>query len=292
MKTLTRAALILCLIVLGCDSSDSDEGEEHTGVEENPTGNENPAENTETPAVPEEPETYEPGSVGVRVVNLLADNVDIYVRTTGRVRAFPIQDGLAGQNATDFVFPPVGGDVVVTTAGAGDATCVMHCEHFITRYTPQASDGNTHTLLLYTENGEPSSESLWENAPAERVGTYSNAIGPPDPAQGSIIVSAGTVEGFLRVGFQGVAGCQQPTNQENNMIGGTQRPVYVHDPGTVEVLLYDRMDDACAAEPVGGPFSITAQAGERTHLVLYGTPIQSFVLPMSPASGPTPPTAE
>ena len=307
MKILIHATFITALLVSACDSGESTPEGEQTGEESNEAqatggeGNEaqatgGEAQGGETEAqTPTEPEaTYTPGAIGVRVLNLLAENVDLYVRTTGRVRAFLVQEGLAPNATSEFFFPPEGGNLVVTPAGAGDATCVVRCEHFIATARVSPPYGNAHTLILYDDDGRKASMDLWENPTPERQEGSANAMAVPDPARAVFVVN--TTRALrdarfgLRLGFQGVEGCQMPTNSANPLVGGTQTPAFGHDPGPIQVLFYDSADQTCSGEAVGGPFTIEGAAGGRNHLVLHGAPgsMQAEVIPMSPVAGPQP----
>lgn len=291
------------VVTLGCDRGDS--GSEEATSEPESSEAEQSAERTAapTPSQPEPPvaqeqeagaeaeETYTPGAIGVRVVNTLPDPVDLYVRTTGRVRAFPVQEGFAPGAVSEYFFPPEGGNLVATTAGAGNPTCVSHCEHFIMTVRAGPTDGNAHTAVLYDDEGNPRGVDFWENPPAEQVGRFSNAMVPPDPAQGLFVVSTSGLRDArfgLRLGLVGTEGCQTPTNSTNILVGGTQTPAFAHAPGSVEVVLFDNRDENCSGEVVGGPFSVTAAAGERNHLILTGAPgsMQAIVAPMPSVEGP------
>ena len=66
-------------------------------------------------------DSYERGPVGIRVVNLLDQDVDIYVRTSGLVQAYLVAGGVPPGVATEFYNPPPEGELVVTTTRSGDA---------------------------------------------------------------------------------------------------------------------------------------------------------------------------
>ena len=306
MKTLIQATFITALLVSACDSGEPAPEAEPTGEESNEAqatgGESNEAQATggeaqggETQAqTPTEPEaTFTPGTIGVRVVNLLAENLDLYVRTTGRVQAFLVQEGLAPNASSEFFFPPEGGNLVVIPAGAGNATCVVRCEHFIATARVSPPEGNAHTLIVYDDNGRKAGMDLWENPTPERQEGSSNAMAAPDPARAVFVINTRALRDArfgLRLGYQGVEGCHMPTNSANPLVGGTQTPAFAHDPGPVQVLFYDSADQTCSAEAVGGPFTVEGAAGARNHLVLYGAPgsMQAEVVPMSPVAGPQP----
>jgi hypothetical protein len=228
---------------------------------------------------------FEPGDVEFRVVNTLAEPVDVYVRTSGLVEAFPIQSGVGPGEVTDFVAPPTDGVFLVTEAGAGDPTCVSGCDHFIAELSALDDQGPVHTVVLYDDefNG-PSAFDLWEDpAPGNEVN--SNAMPPADPASGVVVVTAVSVTDAdfgLRLALAGTAGCLDPFNLENILVGGNQTPAFTYDGDSVEFVLHDNADRECAEEPVGGPFAIDGGPGSRSHLILTGSPgdMDAIVVPM------------
>ncbi|MCW5713370.1 MAG: hypothetical protein KIT43_02470 [Bauldia sp.] len=238
---------------------------------------------TPTPAPAPEPApepaadagAYEPGPLRFRVVNLLDQPVDVYVRSTGLVRAYPAEMGVTAGGITEFYNPPAGGSYVVTTAGAGDATCVTGCTHFITNETLHPDDGDAFTVILYDAAGTARAMRLWETAPAARIGQASNAMAAADPATGLVVVTAVALTGAdfgLRLGFADIAGCQEPVNLTNVLVGGNQTPAFAYPGDTADVLLYGNQDRECSGAPVGGPFTVTGGPGTRTHLILSGSP--------------------
>ncbi|HUE45463.1 MAG TPA: hypothetical protein VMO81_04350, partial [Aestuariivirgaceae bacterium] len=92
-----------------------------------------PVTTPEPDATPEPAASLTPGTIQFRVVNLREEGtpVDVYVRTMGLVQAAPVQMGLGYAEVTDYFAPPDPGTVVITTAGAGDPTCVAECPHII-----------------------------------------------------------------------------------------------------------------------------------------------------------------
>jgi hypothetical protein len=224
-----------------------------------------------------------PGAVEYRVVNLLAEPVDVYVRTTGLVEAWLMEAGVVAGAVTEFYAPPTDGSLVVTTAGAGDAECVVSCDHFIAQLTPFDGDGPVHTVLLYDDGGQPASFDLWEQA----VGGSGNAneMVAADPARGTVAITAVALAGAdfgLRVGFDGAAGCQESSNLTGILVGGNQTPAFGYDGPSVSVTLYPNTDGECSGEASGGPFTTDGGPGTRSHLLLFGSvdAMQSIVLPM------------
>ncbi len=218
--------------------------------------------------------TYEPGSIGYRVVNSTDQTVDVYVRTTGLVEAFEAQMGVEPGVVTDFFYPPEGGPVVVTTAGAGDATCVATCDHILSNVSAFDDTGDVHTLLLHDAEGRVQTFDLYEDAPADQ--TTSNVMIAADPSAGQLVAIAidlTDADFGLNLGFDGVAGCLDSINLDASMlVGGTQTPAYAYDGDSVDVLLYANDDRECAEEPVGGPFTVAGGPGTRTMLILTGSP--------------------
>ena len=207
---------------------------------------------------------YEAGDVEYRVVNVLDEPVDIYVRTTGLVEAFTIAEGVGPGEVTDFVAPPPDGVFLVTEAGAGDPTCVSGCDHFIAELSGLDDQGPLHTVVLYEDefNG-PSAFDLWEQPAADAEGN-ANAMAPADPASGVVVVTAVAVTDAdfgLRLAVAGSAGCIDPFNLENVLVGGNQTPAFTYDGDSVEWVLHDNTDRECVDEPVGGPFVVDGGPG-------------------------------
>jgi hypothetical protein len=132
---------------------------------------------------------FTPGDVEYRVVNLLAEPVDLYVRTQGLVEAFLMEEGVAPGAVTDFYAPPADGIFLVTEAGAGDPECVVSCDHFIAELSPFSDDGPAHTVVLYDNFGQAASFDLWES-PSEASSGNANAMAPADAAAGVVVVTA------------------------------------------------------------------------------------------------------
>jgi hypothetical protein len=65
---------------------------------------------------------------------------------------------------SDFVAPPENqGRFLVTTAGAGDATCVVDCDHIIAELTAYPDEGPTRTVLIHPgDSGDPATFEFWE----------------------------------------------------------------------------------------------------------------------------------
>lgn len=243
------------------DASTGDEGTDEDGAGAEPTA-----------AAEESAGTFEPGPAEFRALNLLDEPVDVYVRTTGLVQAFPITLGLAPGELTDFVAPPQDGNFLITTAGAGDPTCVATCDHFIARLSAFPEDGPVHTVLLYEDefNG-PSAYDLWEQPTPERLGETTNGMPPAQSlsAMAVIIAVALTDADFgLRLSTPDVDGCIEPFNLETILIGGNQTPAFLLDgPFT----LHDNGDLECAT-PSDGPFPFSGEPGSRSFVFLTGSP--------------------
>jgi len=227
---------------------------------------------------------FTPGDVEYRVVNLLAEPVDLYVRTQGLVEAFLMEEGVAPGAVTDFYAPPADGIFLVTEAGAGDPECVVSCDHFIAELSPFSDDGLAHTVVLYDNFGQAASFDLWES-PSEASSGNANAMAPADAAAGVVVVTAIALteaDFGLRLGIDGVAGCQEAFNLANVLVGGNQTPAFTYEGDSADILLYDNQDGECAGEPVGGPFTIEGGAATRSHLILTGSPgsMDAIVVPM------------
>jgi hypothetical protein len=218
---------------------------------------------------------FEPGDIEFRVVNTLDEPVDIYVRTTGLVEAFTIAEGVAPGTVTDLVAPPTDGVFLVTEAGAGDATCVGSCDHFITELSAFPEQGPIHTVVLYTDDaGTASAFDLWEQPEPGSEGN-SNAMAPADPASGVVVVTgiALTDADFgLRLAIDGTPGCLEPFNLENILVGGNQTPAFTYEGDASDLVLHDNTDRECVEAPVGGPFTVDGGPGTRSHLILTGSP--------------------
>lgn len=237
--------------------------------------------------------TYEPGEVLYRLVNLIDEPVDIYVRTQGLVQAFEIELGVQPGAVTDFVAPPERGTFLVTTAGAGDPECVATCPHVLVNLTAFADDGPHHTVVLHDADGIVQAFDLWEDPEANT--TNANAMVSADPANGLFVAVAIDVvanDFGMRLGYDGVAGCIDPANLTNVLVGGNQTPAFVYDSSSVDVLFFDNRDGDCAEEPVGGPFTVTGGPGTRTLMILTGErpgSLEAVILPF--ANDPEPGTA-
>jgi hypothetical protein len=278
------ALAVAALLVASCGGDDSS-----STTTQAPTAPEETAPETTTDVpeetTPEGGDDWEPGDVAFRAVNLLDEPVDVYVRTTGFVVASPVTMGLAPGEVTDFVAPPTQGVFLVTTAGAGDPECVGTCDHFIVNYTATEVEGPNRTIVLYDDSGTPRGLDLWENPTDEAMQDTSNSMPPADPDTGLVVVTAIALTDAdfgLLMSYDGVDGCQEPVNVDNVLIGGTQTPAFAID-GETEVYLHSNTDRECTEEPVGGPFTVTAGADTRTHLILDGSPgdMTATVLPMA-----------
>jgi hypothetical protein len=233
---------------------------------------------------------FTPGGISFRLLNLLDEPVDLYVRTTGLIEAYSVQPGLAAGELSDLHAPPTDGAFIVTTAGAGDAECVIECPHFLVELTASAPEGDVRTVVLYPapegdpfdEAGTPVSFDLWENPTPERLGS-SNSMPAADPAVAQIVTIAVALNGAdfgLRLADEGTPGCQE-SSLAGVLVGGNQTPVFTHDGSGMSITLHDNNDRECAEAPVGGPFAVGGAAGSRTHLILTGAPgdMDAIVLP-------------
>lgn len=292
-RSMTRLFAVLVALLLATACKPGEESAEGTAEEANTEESaEVAAEQGDEVAVPErteeaqeEPGTYEPGDASVRILNLGTDAVDLYVRTTGRVRAFPIQEGLAVGEVSEFFALPEGGAAVITRAGAGDPTCFQDCDHILGQVRASQNTGNTLTGIVAVNRDRESVSAFWENPP-ESDNNYSNAIAAPNEEQATVVVSTPSLHEHrygLRLAFGSSEGCVVPSEESNILVGGNQTHTLLFGPGSEEVFLYALSDRECAEEPVAGPFAISGEAGERYHLILRGAPeaIEAMVLPMA-----------
>lgn len=220
---------------------------------------------------------YVPGTDQIRVVNLLDDPVDVYVRTTdGLVVAFLLEAGLAPGGVSDYLAPPDPGRLIVTEAGAGDATCVSTCPHILSDVRTGDDTGPVITSIVYFDQfaNDVRSLQVWETPPPGDS-TLSNRMPDPDPSIGLFIPVGAPLSDAdfgLRVSYAGIDGCQENRDQVNALVGGSSTLPYAYDGASVEVLLHDNTDRDCVEAPVGGPFTISGGPGTRVLLVLTGSP--------------------
>lgn len=284
---MTVGAIAAVLVLAGCGGDGGGSGTSNGGSTADAgttatTGT--PASSTAATTSAVVDDSYTPGPVAVRVVNLLGENVDVYVRTDGFVQAYLVAPGLAPGEVSEFYNAPQDGELVVTTAGAGDAECVIDCPHFLAEVGTDPDYGPVHTLLLVTDEGAPSSLDLWEQP---RV-THGNAneIVPADPSAGIVVVTGYAVDDAdfgLLMAVAGSPGCIEPFNVPGVLIGGNQTPAFLLSSASVEVTIHDNNDRDCTGTPVGGPFALDVAAGERAHLILHGSlaaGIEAIILPM------------
>jgi len=227
------------------------------------------------------PGDYTPGPVSYRVVNAGGKPVDVYVRTQGLVQAYRITEGLAPGQATEYVAPPDPGTLVVTTAGAGNPTCVATCPHILGTWSTTAGVSDQHTVIL----SDRDATDLWEHPRAADAGQFANAIPPADPAAATFYAIGGPVSGAefgLRLAYTGKTGCQEDATKSALLIGGTSIIAFVHPGDSAQVTIHDSADRDCSAPPVGGPFAVTGAAGSRTYLILTGSKgsMKAIVLPV------------
>jgi hypothetical protein len=209
----------------------------------------------------------------------------VYVRSTGLVEAFPVLAGLEPGAVSDFVAPPEGGSFVVTEAGAGDATCVTTCDHFIANLTATSPEqGLTYTAVLHDDpfSGRSSAFDLWETPDPGQDSANAMPAADPDATLAVVTAIAVTEADFgLRLGGDDVDGCVSPVGGDNVLIGGNQTPAFALD-ATRSFTLHDQPDQDCSAAPVGGPFELSGSPGSRSHVILMGSPgaLEAIVLPM------------
>ena len=229
---------------------------------------------------------FTPGDIEFRTVNQLERPVDLYVRTTGLVEASLVQAGLQPGEGSELYAPPNEGVFLVTEEGATDPTCVVDCSDFIGEFGTafQEDNGPTRTVVLHEVEfaGESRGLELWEDPTADAPDA-GNAMPAADDS-GALLVTvsvAVTDNDFgMRLGYDGVSGCQDNTEMANVLIGGNQTPAFLFD-SAVDVVFYDNQDTECAEATVGGPFLVEGANGSRTLLILAGTPgdLDAIVLP-------------
>ena len=93
---LAAAGLVLSACGSGSDSSPTSSDPRAGATESSPTSEGDPVADS----------SYDPGAAEFRAVNALGRPVDVYVRSTGLVEAFPIQAGLEPGEVSEFVAPP------------------------------------------------------------------------------------------------------------------------------------------------------------------------------------------
>lgn len=134
-------------------------------------------------------------------------------------------------------------------------------------------EGNERTIIV---SADGTTES-WHDPNPSSIGTTANALAPAGPSTALVHVVAADLQNAdfgLRLGYQGVAGCQVNRTSENILVGGNQVAVFSFEGGSANVMLYDGPDTDCTGEPVGGPFAISGAAGSRTLLILHGEPVR------------------
>lgn len=280
-------ALAAVLVLAACGGDGKSDGGNGDGSSAGggttaPTGTPGDSAATTTAAVIDD--SYTPGPVAVRVVNLLDENVDVYVRTDGFVQAYLVAPGLAPGEVSEFYNPPEDGRLIATSAGAGDPECVVDCPHFLAEVGTDPDYGPVHTLILATDEGVASGLDLWEQP---RV-SYGNAneMVPADPSAGIVVVTGYAVDDAdfgLLMAVSGTAGCLEPFNLPGVLIGGNQTPAFLLPSASVEVTIHDNNDRDCTGTPVGGPFALDVAPGERAHLILRGSltaGVEAIILPM------------
>lgn len=223
---------------------------------------------------------FVPGSVRYRVVNLTDQPVDAYVRSQRLVAAWPMHSALGTGEVSDYVAPPDPGTLVITTAGAGDPTCVGDCPHFLASIGNTSGNSTQSTVVVHPEGVT----DYWEQPNADDVGQVANALLPPDPSTAILFAIGRAVVGAdfgLRLGFVDDDGCAVDVEQSNLLVGGTTVQAFAYQ-GEVEVTLHDPADTGCEQQPLGGPFTVAGDAGSRTLLLLYGSvdEMEALALPI------------
>lgn len=274
------------------DGADDTAGETSDGgssqVSDSGTDGASNGDASTTPSTAGPSGTYEPGDIEFRTVNLLDEPVDVYVRTTGLLEGFAIQAGLAPGETSEVAVPPEGGALVITTADAGDPTCVIDCDHLIAVLTGYPENGPVHTVVLYDDEfSGPSAMDLWEQ-PVERRGN-GNEMPPADPTITTAVVTAIAVTDAdfgLLMSVDGDPGCVDPIDRENILIGGNQTLPFDMT-GVSSFSIHDNSDRECA-EPSHGPFSFDAAIGERVHILLHGSAAGELDVVLLPMTGDAP----
>jgi hypothetical protein len=273
LPTLLPALLVVGATALAACGSAAGPSGANTATPSMPAGG-TPAPTTAVTATPGD--ALPQGEIRFRVVNLYRNEsgapvpVDVYVRTQGLVQAAPVTTALVYGEATDYFMPPDPGTVVVTTAGAGDPTCVASCPHFISESSTNFGEGDARTLILYADG----TLDLWENPEPASVGVTGNALPPADPSTALVLVVGVALEDAdfgLHLGFAGMEGCQVNRVSESILVGGNQITIFAFD-GSADVLLYASDDYDCTGDQVGGPFTVRGEPGSRSLLVLSGSP--------------------
>lgn len=202
------------------------------------------------------------------MVNEWTGPVDVYLRSQGLVQASRAVADLQPGAATEQLFPPDPGEVVVLPAGSGDATCVSDCS-FVAQSSTNFGEGDFRILLV-----RDASTELWANPSASSVGKTANALPPATPDRPLLIADAGGVSDAqfgLSLAWGGGKGCATPLNARGLLLGGTNILSYdmARTGGRVTVFLGS--DSSCIAQAQGGPFRIPATAkGNRVLLLLHG----------------------
>ena len=277
--------LVAVLVLVGCGGGESaDDATEEVSAPSGAPATGDTVETGDTISAPvtDEP-ALQPGPVSVRVVNFLDESVDLHVRTDGIVRAELVQSGLAVGEVSEVHRPPQDGRLIVTVAGAGDAACVVDCDHILTEVSTRAEEGDARTLVLASVDGVISALELWERPGPDRTDS-ANAMVPADPSAGIVVVTGFGVRDApfgMRMAIAGSAGCVEPFNVPGVLIGGNQTPAFMLPSSRVDVTIHDNTDRDCAA-PIGGPFTVEAAPGSRTHLLLHDSlaSVEGIVLPM------------
>lgn len=219
------------------------------------------------------------GSIAYRVVNLSGAPIDVYVRTSGTIKASLAASGVASGAVSATVRPPDPGSVVVLKAGATNATCVSSCG-FLAESTTSFGEGNARTIVVRADGAA----EYWESPKPASVGTTANALRPADAAKALLFVVAQAVSDGnfgLNLAFAGTAGCQKNVDASNLLIGGTNVPVYAIPTAGAGVTIHGTNDKSCATV-AGGPFQADGKAGTRAYLFLSGTQaaLKGLVVPI------------
>ena len=95
------------------------------------------------------------------------------------------------RSRTSWRSPEDQGRFLVTTAGAGDATCVIDCDHIITEVIAFPDEGPVRTVLIHPDDdGEPAGYEFWEQPDRRGDRPAATAMVAADPSMSIAAVSA------------------------------------------------------------------------------------------------------
>lgn len=230
----------------------------------------------------------ERGDDRIRLVNLLDDPVDVYVRTTGQVRTELVLAGLAPGEVTPYLAPPPGGRIVALEAGADDPDCVSQCPQIVASVATDPQSGPVLTAVVFTDARDDQVRTFTAyELPPDDVPVMANVMPDPDLAAALVVplgIALRDAEFGLQLAVDGADGCRANRDDSNVLVGGTTTTPFVFDSGpSTTVTFHSNRDRDCADDPVGGPFTVSTEAGTRTLLVLSGAPgsMEAIELPLS-----------